>query len=39
MWGEDYFPLQFLQVKDGDIFTFWPEKYANGKYDTPPWMK
>ncbi len=38
-WGEDYFPLQFLQVRDGDIFTFWPDKYANGEYMTPPWMK
>jgi branched-chain amino acid transport system substrate-binding protein len=37
--GEDGLPLQFLQVWDGAIYTFWPEKYANGQFRAPPWMK
>lgn len=37
--GEDGLPLQFLQVWDGEIYTFWPKKYATGEFQTPPWMK
>lgn len=38
MQGEDYVPIQFLQIWDGERFLFYPEKYADAEFRIPPWM-
>ena len=38
MQGEDYFPIQFLQLWDGERHLFYPEKYATSEFRIPPWM-
>ncbi len=37
--GDDYLPITFYQIWDGKRYLLFPEKYANGEFQSPPWMK
>lgn len=37
--GDDALPIQFFQLWDGKRVLFYPSKYADGEFRTPPWMK
>lgn len=37
--GDDYLPIQFYQIWDGERITIYPSKYATGDYQAPPWTK
>lgn len=37
--GNDYIPIQFFQLWDGDRVLFYPEAYAAGTFRMPPWMQ
>jgi branched-chain amino acid transport system substrate-binding protein len=37
--GDDYLPIQFYQIWDGERITIYPGKYATGDVQLPPWMK
>jgi branched-chain amino acid transport system substrate-binding protein len=39
MQSDDHIPLTFYQIWDGQRFLFAPQKYANGEFRKPPWMK
>lgn len=39
MQGDDYLPIQFYQIWDGQRVVIYPEQYATGKTQTPPWIK
>lgn len=39
MQGDDYLPIQFYQIRDGARVVIYPEKYATGQVETPPWVK
>ena len=36
--GNDYFPIQFIQIWDGERTLFYPEEYAAEDFRIPPWM-
>lgn len=36
-FGDDFIPLQFQQIIDGERILILPEKYATGEFQTPPW--
>lgn len=36
--GNDFIPIQFYQIWDGERVLFYPERYATGEFRTPPWM-
>lgn len=35
----DHVPVTFFQIRDGRRVLIKPDKYANGKFELPPWMK
>lgn len=35
--GDDYFPIQFYQIQDGNRVLISPEKYATGTFKAPAW--
>ncbi len=37
--GNDYLPIQFYQIWEGDRVTIYPKQYATGDTKLPPWMK
>ncbi|WP_102225617.1 ABC transporter substrate-binding protein [Acidimangrovimonas sediminis] len=37
--GNDGIPIQFFQIWDGKRVLFYPDKYADGGFQMPPWMK
>lgn len=37
--GLDYVPTSFWQIVDGKRVLVGPAKYANGSFQTPPWIK
>jgi branched-chain amino acid transport system substrate-binding protein len=37
--GDDYVPLQFYQLRQGQRVMLSPPVYATGEFETPPWMK
>ncbi|MGE3305327.1 MAG: ABC transporter substrate-binding protein [Rhizobiaceae bacterium] len=37
--GDDAIPIQFFQIWDGQRNLFYPEAYASGAFQTPPWIK
>ncbi|MBV9749048.1 MAG: ABC transporter substrate-binding protein [Acetobacteraceae bacterium] len=37
--GEDYIPIQFLEIWNGKRVLISPPKYATGEFQLPPWMK
>jgi len=37
--GDDFIPIQFYQIWDGERVLFSPEKYKTGDFKMPPWMK
>lgn len=37
--GNDYLPIQFYQIWEGDRVTIYPKQYATGDAKLPPWMK
>lgn len=37
--GNDYLPIQFYQIWEGDRVTIYPKQYATGGAKLPPWMK
>lgn len=37
--GDDYVPLQFYQLRQGQRVMLSPPVYATGDFETPPWMK
>jgi len=39
MQGGDYLPIQFYQIWEGERVVIYPEHYATGKAQTPPWIK
>lgn len=39
MQGDDYLPIQFYQIWEGKRVVIYPERYATGKAQTPPWIK
>jgi branched-chain amino acid transport system substrate-binding protein len=32
-------PIQFYQIWEGERVLFYPELYATGEFQQPPWMK
>jgi branched-chain amino acid transport system substrate-binding protein len=36
--GDDYVPLQFYQLRNGERVMLSPEAYATGTFELPPWM-
>lgn len=36
--GNDYLPIQFYQIWEGDRVTIYPKKYATGESKQPPWI-
>ena len=39
MQGNDFVPIQFYQIWDGKRTLFYPDQYATGAFQAPPWMK
>jgi branched-chain amino acid transport system substrate-binding protein len=39
MQGDDYIPITFFQIWDGERILISPEKYATGAFKTQPWMQ
>lgn len=37
--GDDYIPLQFYQIRDGQHVLISPTQYATGEFQLPPWLK
>jgi branched-chain amino acid transport system substrate-binding protein len=37
--GNDYVPTSFWQIEDGKRIMVAPSKFANGSFQTPPWIK
>ena len=37
--GDDYVPITFYQIWEGERYLVFPEKFANGEFKLPPWMK
>jgi branched-chain amino acid transport system substrate-binding protein len=37
--GDDYIPIQFYQIWDGERALFYPPKWADGEFQQPPWME
>ena len=36
--GNDFVPIQFYQIWDGERVLFYPPQYATGDFRRPPWM-
>ena len=36
--GDDYIPIQFYQIQNGERVLFHPQKYETGSFKVPPWM-
>lgn len=36
--GDGYLPIQFYQIWEGDRVTIYPQEFATGESQTPPWM-
>jgi branched-chain amino acid transport system substrate-binding protein len=36
--GEDYYPILFYQIWDGERHVVWPDQYASGEFQAPPWL-
>jgi branched-chain amino acid transport system substrate-binding protein len=39
MQGDDYIPITFFQIWDGERILISPAKYATGAFKTQPWMQ
>jgi branched-chain amino acid transport system substrate-binding protein len=37
--GDDFVPVQFYQIWEGERVLFYPDDYATGEFQSPPWMK
>lgn len=37
--GDEYLPIQFYQIWEGDRVTIYPKNFATGDSKSPPWMK
>jgi branched-chain amino acid transport system substrate-binding protein len=37
--GDDFVPIQFYQIENGERVLFSPAAYATGAFKMPPWMK
>ncbi len=37
--GNDYIPITFYQIWEGERSLFYPDKWSNGEFRQPPWMK
>jgi branched-chain amino acid transport system substrate-binding protein len=37
--GDEYIPIQFFQIWEGNRNLLFPPKYATGQFQLPPWMK
>lgn len=37
--GNDFVPVQFYQIWEGERVLFYPDVYATGEFQSPPWMK
>jgi branched-chain amino acid transport system substrate-binding protein len=37
--GDDFIPLEFLQIRDGKRYLVSPEKYKTSDFEAPPWMR
>lgn len=37
--GDEYFPIQFYQIQNGERVLIRPEQYATGEFQLPPFMK
>jgi branched-chain amino acid transport system substrate-binding protein len=37
--GNEFVPIQFYQIWEGERVLFYPEVYATGEFQQPPWMK
>jgi branched-chain amino acid transport system substrate-binding protein len=37
--GNEYIPIQFYQIWDGDRYLFYPNEYATGEFKQPTWMQ
>jgi len=36
--GDDFIPIQFYQIWDGERVLFYPPRYAQGEFRAPPWI-
>lgn len=39
MQGEEYYPILFYQIWDGERFIIDPEQYASAEFRMPPWIE
>ena len=39
MQGDDAIPIQFFQIWNGERVLFYPDAYATGTFQSPPWIK
>jgi branched-chain amino acid transport system substrate-binding protein len=39
IYGEDYYPIMFFQIQDGERIMIEPPHYANGEFQLPSWME
>jgi len=39
MQGDDYIPITFFQIWDGERTLISPAAYATGEFKIQPWMK
>ena len=37
--GNDYIPITFYQIWDGERTLFYPNQWSNGEFRRPPWMQ
>ena len=37
--GNDYIPITFYQIWEGERTLFYPDQWSNGEFRLPPWMK
>jgi len=39
MQGNDFVPITFYQIWEGERTLFYPPKMSNGEFQSPPWIK
>ncbi len=37
--GDEYYPMQFYQIWEGERFQLEPDRFATGEFRVPPWME
>jgi branched-chain amino acid transport system substrate-binding protein len=37
--GEEFYPILFYQIWEGERYIVWPDQYASAEFRVPPWME